>query len=1313
VSNFPDIPDSGPETASPTSAGASQGLTPAAPAQAPVDETARRIADWLRGIRKGARTMLVAQRGGWLVASALLALVFGGFADYFLRAPMELRAVGLVLALGTLGWFVLNSLLPAMRFRPRLTEIALRVEGTKAGEDAKVRGLLASALELGRNAEQLSAPGLAAPVVAQAADRLTGIRTRDVFSPRPTLRGVGAGVAAVLLLMGLSATYPTQTRTGLARMLWPIGHAEWPKRTEIADAMSVEIHPIGAAMEFRALLLRSDRDFNSTNIAAHYRIIEGGSAGPERTALLTVQPQWVETTRADGASVKAPVFERLIEPTGLTATTQSGPRVVASTAKTELEYWFESDDDATAHKRILMVEPPAVVRAAATITLPEYAAKILGAGEASGAAGGAGGPQKLDLGPGTDERGAPAPILAGSRVQMVIELNKAVPLPEPFDAADGPTQTWLTSTLGPDAVGLFAAGGAPGGPDPKATIVAADGGRTWVLSWQHWEAVRLMVKPTDEHQISAGEDAVYRFDALKDNAPTASVTAPLEDKSVLPTAVVELAGEARDDVALSWVSLERQLARKVAGSESPVPEATGDRVEVTKTSAADTARVEGQPGDGGRDTMSVKRLVTTTTLDLSTIEGLQPGDEVWITALAADAYELGGVKHEPVRSSVRKLRILSREQLVEQIWTELSSLRRTVIKIDQDQAEIAKAKPPVGPAGADASARAERAQAGLTERLARQNQAVQRLQQRAKENGLTDQSIADVMKQASEVLAKAGKDSADASKSMGDASREQSQEAAKADAGGKELEKAGEEQQAVRDDLSQLIDMLDQGEDSFASKRSIERMLEQQKALQQRTESQGQQTAGKAPEDLSPEQQAALDKIAQDQKALADALRDAVKKMQERQSKVRDKDPAAAEAMAQAAAQAMRDQTAERMDQASKQAQQNQTSGAQQQQQQAIQSMEQMLDKMQKAQNARDEVLKRALASLIDSIKGLIEVQKISIDALKVATARGTTEIASLERPMILHHQNTLGVMEQAAGIREAGAVAEAMEKAAAAMAASIPELRDGKGEPALGHEEDAQEKLGEALELAEKLNKKAEERQNDRKRQELRQRYEEAAKAEASIRDSAQGLVGAEDNRRNKAIARGLGDDQTKLKETVDQIRKDTAELANAKVFAFAHDRLGALMDGAAAKLGEGGADAGVVRSQTSAARLLRSLADALDDRKKDEDKFREGQQQQQSGGGGESQEQPVVPEAAELVLLRLMQQEALDLARSAADAPQRDEGMVGDAATLQEQIAAQADGLLKRLMKKQAGPPPVKIGPPGNDGEKPEKPDGEGGPQ
>ncbi len=1300
---------------SPTDPPASAPNLPTAPAAETSHAAAGRIVDWLRIVRKTARSLLIAQRTGWIVAGTLMAVIIGGFADYFLRAPMQLRLLGLLIASGTLAWCILRFLIPAMRFRPSLTEIALRVEQSGAGKQSGVQGLLASGLELGRAVEGQHTQALAAPVVAHAADTLTKVKAREVFSPRPTLRAVGAGLAAFLLLFGMSVTYPAHTRIGLARMLLPWSSAEWPKRTEIADATHLQHHPLGAALELRAALVRSDRATERTNIAAYFRVLTNGSRGQTRKLLLSPQPSSTDAILADGSATEGTLFERLVEPTGLTSAVPA-PRTELA-AKTELEYWFESDDDATPPRTILLIDPPAVLRATANVSLPAYAAQMLGAPASTGA-------QRIDLGAGSDERAAPAPILAGSRISVSFEFNKPLALPTSTDPSTPEGSRWLQSTLGPEASALFTK--PETGPAPGATLTSENGGRTWTLSWQHWDSLRLILKPTDEYQISAGEDAAFRFDALKDNPPTASVTAPAEDKSVLATAVVAISGEARDDVALEWVALERQLAAKTPGSESNVPEATPDRVEMVRTLAADQPKEPAEPG-APEAPASIKRLVTTHTLDLSTITGLKPGDELWITALATDAYNLEGQRHEPVRSTIRRLKILSREQLVEQIWNELSSIRRTAIKIDQDQQDIAKAAPPAGPAGADLSARQERTQAGLTERLSRQTQTVKRTQDRIKENGLTDQNVQDVLKNAAEALARAGEQSAKASQDLGDAARQQSKPDSADKAGAPELTKAAEDQKQVRDELANLIDMLDQGEDAFASKRSLERLLDQQKALRDKTGDTGRQTAGKPADQLSPQQQEALEQIAQDQKALADQLRDQVRKMQDRQSKVREKDPAAAEAMEQAAAQSNRDQTPERMEQASKQAQQNQTSSAQQQQTEAIQSMEQMLSKMDQAQKNKDETLKRALAKLMDSLKALIQIQTISIAALNEAAPKGTTDVAALERPMMLHHQNTLGVIEQATaeGGREIGPVVDKIALAAGEMAATVPELRDSHAEPALAHERAALDNLNEALELAQKLQEKAEQKANAAKRAELRAKYEAALKVQVELRDAAQGLVGVEDNRRSRAQARLISDDQAALNETVNKIREETKEILTAKVFVYAHDRLNSLMHSAVGVLTNGSADASVIRNQTAAARVLKSLADALDDRKPPDDPFRK---QEDAGGGGQggSKEQPVVPPAAEIVLLRLMQIEALDLARTAAEAKQPDPSATTDAAKLQTDITDQGRDLIKRLTEKNDGPKPnmpgLKTAPkPGADPAKPtppspnapDKPDGEGGPQ
>ncbi len=1256
-----------------------------------------RIAGWLHRVRATAWTMLLTQRVGWILAAVLLAVLVGGGLDYALRAPVWLRTLGLVGAVGMLLWVVRAWLAPAWRFRPSLTEVALRVErideqrrasasGSSSGPgparapSPSLRGVLASGFELSSaSADSLSAAqrALATPVIQSASRTIQSVRPSDLYSTRPMLGalcGVGLALLVVLTLAGIR---PDLVRIGAARMLLPWSGAQWPNRTQIADATQTSHHPLGTALALRAALVRSDFGIDDTKITVRYRLISSGSAGPWRSAVLNRQNQQVTlpgpSAGGELQTLTGTVFDRLIEPTGLS------PARAGDAAETsaELEYWFESFDDQTTPARIVLVEPPALRRASATIQLPSYAAQVLGAdlGESARQV------QTVDLGPGSDDRAAPAPILAGSRLSVTLEFNKPLDIP-PDLATSG--RSWLESTLGPDVAALFSAQGT------REAATLARSGATWTLSWQHWETLRLLVRPTDEHRISAAEDAVFRFDVLKDNPPSATVTQPVEDKSVLPTATIALEAEGRDDVAMRSITLERQLARRPT-SEGAVAEAVGEpTVLSTVVASASTSSIgpasapSSGPSDGPSSGGAPKRLVTTFTLDLSIIPGLQTGDELWITGVATDAYELSGQTHAPVRSSVRKLRILSREQLVEQIWSDLGSIRRTAIKIDEDQRDLAQSSPRPGPDADEAARRSQRGQAALSERLARQSQSIRELQDRVRENALPDAAISDVLRQSADMLSRAGQQSSSASQQLGDAARQKSDPQAAADAGKAELEQARESQERVRNELADLIDMLDQGEDTFASKRAIERIIDQQRALQERTGEAGRTTAGRTEAQLSPEQKQQLSEIAEQQDALSEDVRDAVRKMLERTEKLSKTDPAAAQAMQQAARRAQRSQTAERMQQAAQQARQNQTNTAQQQQQQALEDLQGVLNELNQAQKNRDEVLRRVLASLIESIEGLIRQQELNLAALKDAEPAGNAAVVALEPGMVQLHTNTLGVLSEAAdGPREAGPALEELEKAAESMAKSIPELRAGSAAPARTHESDALAALKAALEAARTVDQGAQDRQNARKRAELRAKYDEALKAQISIRDSTQGLVGAEDTRRNKAAARGLAQEQSQLKDTLDKLRQETGEVASAAVFNFAHDRLGELMFSASDALSLGLPDDAVVRAQTSAARLLKSLSDALNDRKKADDPFRTPEQ---SGGGGGSggQPPPVVPPAAEIVLLRLMQQEALDLARSAAEAQRPDPRLVTEAAKLQQDLSSQGQSLLKKLTER-----------------------------
>jgi hypothetical protein len=1226
------------------------------------------VAQTLTRVRRTAWAMLVMQHAGRVLAVLLGAVVVAGVLDYFLRTPTWFRAGAWAGGVALLAWALWRTVRPAVGFHPGLTEVALRIERSDAGRAAGLGGVLAAGLELG-------AAGRTEPVVREAIERFGRVRMSSVLSGTRLSR-VGAGLGCAIVAAGvLALMFPSLAGIGASRVLTPWAGAQWPKRTEVADATSREPHARGTGLLLRAVVLKNAGGLGTGKVEGarvwgKYRVLVDGTPGPTRRVLLTGQDRAEVARVADGAGEgtterSGALFEYLVEPWGLAprgaagAEKMGGAAAVQAWTLAELEYWFETEDDATPPGRVLLVEPPSIVATAAEITPPAY----VGAGE---------GRTQLDLGTGTTESASAPALLAGSRVRVEITLNKAVPRPEGAEA--------LARSLGEAGAAVLRGG------DARATFEE----QRWTLEWTLRDAMRLEVRVQDEYGISS-PDAGFTFPVQEDRVPAAAVTVPDEDRTVLPTATVELAGEGRDDVGLSWAALEYRVAHPPKGSEGAPPEAAGEATEL--------ARLAGERTGTGLP----KELVVRTTLDLSKL-GVESGDEVWVTAAAADAFELDGKTHEVARSAPRKLRVISQEQLIEQVWEELSGVRRSAMATDEEQARLTRDASRNGEAS-----RLERSQAGVSDRVQRDREALERVERRMRENGLQDETLDQVLRDADRLLDQAGKASTQASEKLRQAA-ESEQKAGTPDQSTRA--EAGRRQDQVREELGRLIDLLDQGQDSWATKRAIERLLEQQRQLQQQTGQAGQQTTGKAPEQLTAQERQELERIAGEQQALSQQASEAVQQMAQAEPKLRQNDPAAADAMSQAARQAQQQRLTERMQQASQQVQQNQTNRAQQEQEEAIRAMEQMLEAMQNTARNRDEVLRRKLASLIESLEGLIKDQQSQLGLLAAGIEKN--DVAGLDRGMARLHQNTLGVLDEAAqGPRELQPVADLIGEAAEAQSTSVLALRSqpANTDEATGQEQISLAKLTEAKEQAERLDREAADRQARRKRDELKKMYREALSEQVALRAETEPLVGVEASRRTRATARTLGERQGALQDRLATLERETKELSEATMFSFAHRRLDAATGGAAKRLGEGEATRDVTRDQDAAVRVLNQLLQSLEEANKKEDEFRQQQGAQQQGGSGQQQsgQTPVVPPMAEVKLLRSMQEEAGVLTKGAEEG--KDAAAAKEAAALQGELAAHGEELLKKLMERRrppapgGGAPPAPTGPeePGNAEPKP----------
>ncbi|MCC6660190.1 MAG: hypothetical protein IT437_04820 [Phycisphaerales bacterium] len=1184
------------------------------------------LASGLARVRAKARRLLVLSAVCWVLAAALAWVLGAAGVDYLLRMPSWMRGVLLLVGFAGLGAAILRWVGPAWRFRPGLTEVALRLERTPEAASAGLTDMLASGLELAEApAPTPVASWMSAQVVQGAIARSSGLRASSLIKGAVLRDGGLALLAAAVLVLGTGAMVgPGVAKIGAMRVLAPWSGAAWPKRTQVADATAVSVHALGAALPLRAVLVRTDREPGQTRVEARYRVITADGAGPVQTAVLTGQGE-----RNSGGEM----YERLIEPAGL---------LPGGTEVAEMEYWFQTPDDRTRPARIRLATPPSVLSARAMVRLPAYAE---GSGAAASFVSGA-----RDLGGGTDRRAVVAPVLSGSTVELALELSKPVPAPR-GDAEIAAALPGLAAVAG---------------------VGHEFGARAWRVEWTVQESARVPVVVTDEFGLRAADEPTFAIDVTADRAPTAAVTAPAQDEAVLATAVIGASGEGRDDVGVESVRVDAQPARRAAGSVGAAPEAAGEARVVASEPAG------GEPRDGaGADPV---RMVASGTVTLGDF-GLRPGDELWLTAVAADAYEMKGVRHDAARSPVRKLRVISADELVEQVRGELSRMRDAAIRLDAEQAELRQS---IGTRGAVTDDERRR-QAGLSQRLAQQKEAAQDLTARIERNRLTDEALGGTLRDATDQLEGARGASERAAVKADQAAGTKPAEETRADLTPEQSAEIGRAQDEVRDELGRLIQMLDRGQDSWTVRRDLQRLVEQQKSLQAQTRQAGERTTGREMNELTPGERTELDRLAAEQRELALRTERALESLQERAEQMQKVDAAQAAAMKQAAERGRQKQVPQAMEKASQSAQKNQTEAAQEQQQDAIESMEDMLSDLENAERNRDEALRRMLASVIESIQGLIRQQQDQLAGLEIA--RGTRDFLGLDAGMVRLNQNTLGVLgESKSAFREMEDVSRPLEAAADAQAAAVGRLRASPvdDEGAGSGERESLRNLELAKAAAQQLQDEARQRDQDKKRQELRKVYREALELQVALRDEAAPMLGVQLDRRDRMKLRGMGERQESIRQMLAELKKRTDELDEAVVFGLAHERLDGLTAGSAKRLRAGDGSRVVGRQQDGAVRLLQSLVEALSQDANQEDEFKDAPGGDEGGGqAGGGQPTPLIPDLAEIRLLRGLQVQAAELTRAIDEGGAPDAAEVSDLAKFQQSLAEKGQTLLKKINK------------------------------
>lgn len=895
-----------------------------------------------------------------------------------------------------------------------------------------------------------------------------------------------------------------------------------------------------------------------------------------------------------------------------------------------IAFYFEAGDDRTDVQVMELIQPPTLTELTATVQPPAYAADFID-------------PQQQYL------LTPPRPsvtveALAGSRIELEMRITGSFAPAADDDSPERTTQ-WVRQTL----PGLIGEATDAEAMNITYRLLQADQGDTRLrVAWDLHQTHAFTFNLADAYGSRYEDQRLFRFEAREDRQPNASILTPGSDQQVLPTARVSLAAEAYDDVAVASMNLRASVGQE------------GDPTRLAHTD-------QPQP----RTTLEAE-------LDLAEME-LVEGDEVALVAVAQDNYELNGQQHEAVESAVRWLRIISENELRRQLQAELADVRQRAIRARRTQQELREA---------DADRRTASQQQEMAERLESVSRTIEGLEDRIEKNRLDSESMTQTLEQ-SQQLVEAARDRADeaadnlARAAGGEQDDPQTQE---------QLQQGREAQEAVATELDRLVQLLDQGRDAYEIQEQLTRLQREQEFLHDDVRELLPRTLGQSLEDLAEADLEALMEAGERQQELSEEAEELVERMRSTAAALsrnaeRPEEQAVAEALREAAATADEQALQEQMEDAAEEVDENRLSQAQQSQEEAREVLREMQEQLGRVDELRQEILTRQLMELVEAIRELRDQQAAQLDRLA-----DVDELAGLDEAMLQLRRNTIAVADDA---RQAGeetiSVAAALEQAGDHMADAVRALRADDPNRATTEqaERNALRKLNEALALAEEASQQAQDEMSQQEREELVRAYRAALAQQEALRGQTHTLTEAEAdarNRRWRADARDRGDEQAAVRDALAELQE---KLSETIVYRSMHDQMDRWAASAAGSLREGDPSVRTVFNQDMVISTIEALIESLE-AIDEPDEFAEGEQGGEGGGGGGQGGEPeLIPDIAELRLLRTRQVLVHELTRRLDDSGIEDADMVEELSLQQVSLSETGAQLIQQLQQQMQADP------------------------
>lgn len=691
----------------------------------------------------------------------------------------------------------------------------------------------------------------------------------------------------------------------------------------------------------------------------------------------------------------------------------------------------------------------------------------------------------------------------------------------------------------------------------------------------------------DEHGFTNLDPPQYTIQAIADRTPEVSLTKPKTDLELVPDATLPLSTIARDDYGIAGLKLRHRTEH----ADKPSPNFPVSRFPRSLSLPA--------PSPPRREVTSAARW------NLAGLD-LLVGDVLTFFVEAQDNDDVNGP--HTAKSDVRRVRIISHEEMEMRLNALMSDVRQMLDRIIQRQRET--------------KAQTQRAQANpkqptMSEARSAQNDIARETAEAAQQlNELTEQAENNAMSPPEELQRQretqqglqnlAQRDMPQAAQSIERAESSRNRQSQQ-----QSLNQATRQQQQILNQLQQMRESLENRNDLERLAAQARELAQRQQALAQQSEMIAPNMLQRQPDELPTGQRNLLNSMAQEQRNVREGTQQLGQQLQEAMQ--RQQNSAQSDRMNQAAQQMQQQRLTERQQSVERQMQQNQLRSAAPEANRLAQDLQNLAQTLQPPNSQQPNAAEMAqqFREMAERLGKLVkQQQEVVRQTEQRPNAQQSQQLAERERNIQREAERMAKLAKQMSKQSpSAGNMNENLQEASRQLQRAQSPLSRNQPQQALPSERAAQRALEQAQQEAEDA---AAQMEQQRQADELRQKLRDLAARQRGINQATQrlnrtqqerGQLPQDDQREAQQAARQQGD----LAESTRQLQQKIP----SQVFRNATGEAARSMDRAQQNMERQQLGQPTQREQERAARLLDEMANALENQSGQQGQQQNGQQQ------------------------------------------------------------------------------------------------------